>query len=80
MELVYNAHQVSYFGDHTEYLGSSLVFYYLADFSQSQCVKCSFLNCGTFDAAFYLFDFDCFHVLSSVLYPLNTFSRATPRF
>ncbi len=63
MKLFYYRHQVSYFGNHPEYLRRSLMLYYLADSLQAQRIKRSFLNCGTFDSAFYLFDFDGFHIV-----------------
>ena len=79
MKLIYNRYQVSYFGNHPEYLRSGLVFYDLTYSFQAQRIKRSFLNCGTFDSAFYLFDLNGFHIVSSVLYPLNTFSSDTTR-
>ncbi len=63
MKLIYNRYQVSYFGNHPEYLRSSLMFYNLTYSFQAQSIERSFLNCGTFDSAFYLFDFNGFHIV-----------------
>ena len=60
-------YQVSHFRYHAVDGIRSFLDHRVMHFRQSQCIERSFLNCGTFDSAFYLFDFNGFHNFN---YPL----------
>lgn len=55
-------HEVTDSVDHAHYTGSILFDNCVIHFVKAECVESTFLYCGAFDAAFYLFDFYLCHI------------------